>query len=255
MPRKQIVLACLCALSIALAGCSRQQSDWQKTREANSAEAYEQFLKKYPTGEFTAQAQSRLKELSDVRDWQKARDADTPEAYQAYLNEYPDGQSAAEARNRIENFTMAQTPAGTAAPGDTSPDGVPPGAPPPSANAESGAAAAPPPGVRKSAHDSAGGVARFGCLCRAARRIPLRQRCGEETLGALAEGVPASARGLILQGSAEKNAERYAVPAASRGRERKSGTTHLQGSQSQVAGLRHRSSRAHLAGPRGSRLT
>ncbi len=152
MPRKQIVLACLCALSIALAGCSRQQSDWQKTREANSAEAYEQFLKKYPTGEFTAQAQSRLKELSDVRDWQKARDADTPEAYQAYLNEYPDGQSAAEARNRIENFTMAQTPAGTAAPGDTSPDGVPPGAPPPSANAESGAAAAPPPGVRKSAH-------------------------------------------------------------------------------------------------------
>jgi cell division protein FtsN len=149
MLRKQLVLACCCAFALALAGCSRQQSDWQKTRENNTAEAYEQFVKKYPSGEFTAQAQSRLKDLYDVRDWQKARDADTPEAYQAYLNQYPDGQSAAEARNRLENFSMAQTPAAAAAV---------PGAPPPSAAGESSEAqpgadtgTAPPPAVRKPA--------------------------------------------------------------------------------------------------------
>ena len=56
-------------------------------------DAYEQFLKKYPSGEFTAQAQARLKELYEERDWQKARDADTPEAYQAFLKQYPEGQS------------------------------------------------------------------------------------------------------------------------------------------------------------------
>jgi cell division protein FtsN len=118
MLRKQFVLACCITLAIGLSGCSRQQSDWQKTREANTPEAFEQFVKKYPSGEFTAQAQARLKELYDDRDWQKARDADTPEAYQAYLNQYPDGQSATEARNRLENFSMAQSPAGTpAAPG------------------------------------------------------------------------------------------------------------------------------------------
>lgn len=147
MSRKQLVLAFCCALSLALAGCSRQQSDWQKTRESNTAEAYEQFLKKYPSGEFTAQAQARLKDLSDVRDWQKARDADTPEAYQAYLNQYPDGQSATEARNRLENFSMAQTPAGSsaapgsppAAAGGENDEGQPVGAAPPPA--------APPPGA------------------------------------------------------------------------------------------------------------
>jgi cell division septation protein DedD len=118
MLRKQFVLACCITLAMGLSGCSRQQSDWQKTREANTPEAYEQFVKKYPSGEFTAQAQARLKELYDDRDWQKARDADTPEAYQAYLNQYPDGQSATEARNRLENFSMAQSPAGTpSAPG------------------------------------------------------------------------------------------------------------------------------------------
>ena len=113
MLRKQFVVACCITLAMGLSGCSRQQSDWQKTRETNTPEAYEQFVKKYPSGEFTPQAQARLKELYDDRDWQKARDADTPEAYQAYLNQYPDGQSATEARNRLENFNMAQSPAGT----------------------------------------------------------------------------------------------------------------------------------------------
>jgi cell division septation protein DedD len=110
---KRLVLACCFTLAIGLTGCSRQQSDWQTTRESNTPEAYEQFVKKYPSGEYTAQAQARLKELYDDRDWQKARDADTPEAYQAYLNQYPDGRSATEARNRLENFTLAKSPAGT----------------------------------------------------------------------------------------------------------------------------------------------
>src|SRR5271156_1340634 len=122
MLRKQFVLACCITLAIGLSGCSRQQSDWQKTREANTPEAFEQFVKKYPSGEFTAQAQARLKELYDDRDWQKARDADTPEAYQAYLNQYPDGQSATEARNRLENFSMAQSPAGTPSAPGTAPE-------------------------------------------------------------------------------------------------------------------------------------
>jgi hypothetical protein len=122
MVTKRFMVACCCALIIGLTGCSRQQSDWQKTRESNTPEAYEQFLKKYPSGEFTPQAQARLKELYDDRDWQKARDADTPEAYQAYLNQYPEGQSATEARNRLENFSMAQSPAGTPAAPGTAPE-------------------------------------------------------------------------------------------------------------------------------------
>jgi cell division protein FtsN len=101
---------------LILSGCSRQQSDWQKTRETNTTDSYELFLKKYPSGEFTAQAQARLKELSEERDWQKARDADTPEAYQAFLKQYPDGKWTEEARIRVENFTLAQAPSGAAPP-------------------------------------------------------------------------------------------------------------------------------------------
>src|SRR6202142_2453559 len=102
--------AILGAVLLALCACSRQQSEWQKTREANTTDSYELFIKKYPSGEFTAQAQARLKELYEERDWQKARDADTPDAYQAFLKQYPEGKWTEEARIRVENFTLAQAP-------------------------------------------------------------------------------------------------------------------------------------------------
>src|SRR5277367_5186870 len=111
----KFVLVLCCAVVLGICGCSRQQSDWEKTRESNTTDAYEQFLKKYPSGEFTAQAQARVKELYEERDWQKARDADTPEAYQAFLKQYPEGKWTEEARIRLENFTLAQTPSGSAA--------------------------------------------------------------------------------------------------------------------------------------------
>jgi cell division protein FtsN len=98
---------------LGLAGCSRQQSDWEKTRTANTTDAYELFLKKYPRGEFTAQAQARVKELYEERDWQKARDTDTLEAYQAFLKQYPEGKWTEEARIRVENFTLASVPVST----------------------------------------------------------------------------------------------------------------------------------------------
>ena len=50
---KVILVLCLTAL-LGISGCSRQQSDWEKAVGANTTDAYEQFLKKYPGGEFTA---------------------------------------------------------------------------------------------------------------------------------------------------------------------------------------------------------
>jgi len=107
---RKLALAVCCAVALGICGCSRQQSDWEKTRAANTTESYEQFLKKYPAGEFTAQAQARVKELYEERDWQKARDTDTLEGYQAFLKQYPEGKWTEEARIRVENFSLAQTP-------------------------------------------------------------------------------------------------------------------------------------------------
>src|SRR5450432_2630883 len=114
MSSKKTAMVLCFALLAGVGGCSRQQSDWEKTRAANNTDSYEQFLKKYPNGEFTAQAQARVKELYEERDWQKARDTDTQDAYQAFLKQYPEGKWAEEARIRVENFTLAQAPSNAA---------------------------------------------------------------------------------------------------------------------------------------------
>src|SRR6202051_3492166 len=143
---KAVIGLCF-ALLLGIGGCSRQQSDWEKTRAANTAESYEQFIKKYPNGEFTAQAQARVKELYEESDWQKARDADTQEAYQAFLKQHPEGKWTEEARIRVENFTLAQapsitTPAGAETANTPGTSNTP--ANPPAGNANPPAAAKPP---------------------------------------------------------------------------------------------------------------
>jgi cell division protein FtsN len=118
---KQVFLVLSMTFALVLSGCSRQQSDWEKTRAANTTDAYELFLKKYPSGEFAPQAQARVKELYEERDWQKARDTDTLEGYQAFLKQYPEGKWTEEARIRVENFTLAAAPSSTAQPSAETP--------------------------------------------------------------------------------------------------------------------------------------
>jgi cell division protein FtsN len=152
---KAVIGLCL-ALLLGISGCSRQQSDWEKTRAANTTDSYEQFIRKYPSGEFTAQAQARVKELYEERDWQKARDTDTQEAYQAFLKQYPEGKWTEEARIRVENFTLAQAPPNATPAGAETANT--PGNPPAGAAAAAPAktpAAAPAPSPAKIAKPSA----------------------------------------------------------------------------------------------------
>ncbi len=128
MISKQLLAGILCGALLAAGGCSREQSDWEKARAANTSDSYELFVKKYPSGAFTAQAQARLKELDEQRDYQKARDTDTPDAYQAFIRQYPEGKFTDEARIRLENFSLAQAPTGAPADAEAPPSAATPGA-------------------------------------------------------------------------------------------------------------------------------
>ena len=126
MQARPWIAASLCFATLALAGCHREQSDWQKARAANTLQSYEQYLAKYPNGSFATQAEARLAQVEEDQDWQKASAANTPESYQAFLRQHPQGKWAEEARIRIENFALAS----------------PPNAPPPGAGSAPASAAA-----------------------------------------------------------------------------------------------------------------
>jgi len=157
---KTLAAAFALVLAIGISGCSREQSDWEKARASNDTDSYELFVKKYPSGSFTPQAQARLKELYEDRDWQKARDTDTSEAYQAFLNQYPEGKWTKEARIRVENFSLAQAPS-TAPAAEAAPAVAAPRAPAPKAMSAAPSAptpAPPKPAAKASAKASTSGA-------------------------------------------------------------------------------------------------
>jgi cell division protein FtsN len=109
-------LVTLFAVSLlALAGCSREKSDWRSAQAADSPESYEQFIAAHPDSMLVTTARERLQQLAEEKDWRTAAGVDTSEAYQQFLAQYPAGKWAREAQVRIDNFA-ASAAAGTAIP-------------------------------------------------------------------------------------------------------------------------------------------
>jgi cell division protein FtsN len=145
-------LVTLFAVSLlALAGCSREKSDWRSAQAADTAESYEQFIGEHPDSTLVASARERLGQLAEEKDWRIAAEADTAEAYQQFLTQYPSGKWAREAQVRIDNFASATSgkPAAAAAAGEGA--SVPSSGPP----ADAGAAADTGFGVQLGAFSSA----------------------------------------------------------------------------------------------------
>jgi cell division septation protein DedD len=91
---------------LLLAGCARDGQDWRSAQDADTQEAYDAFLAKYPQSEFAPKAKARAAQLLEERDWAVATQSDTPEAYQKFVAAHADGKWTQEARIRIENFNV-----------------------------------------------------------------------------------------------------------------------------------------------------
>ena len=98
---------------LGLAGCNRVASDWKTAQAADTTESYQQFLQQHQDSEFAAQAQTRMRQLTEDREWQAASGQDTKEAYEQFLAQHADSKWAQEAHARLENFqpTGATAPA------------------------------------------------------------------------------------------------------------------------------------------------
>jgi hypothetical protein len=133
------------AALLLLAACSPEAGDWRNAQSADSIEAYDAFVAKYPQSEFAAQATERTKQLGEERDWQTATAADTADAYQQFLSAYPDGKWSQEARVRIENFNVMQGGVTAPAPAPQPVATPAPAVAPPPVVTAAPAVAAPPP--------------------------------------------------------------------------------------------------------------
>jgi len=86
-------LLCLVACGLLLSACTEKEA-WRQAELNDGADAYREFLEKYPDGEFAAEAIKRIEE----QDYVKAVDLGTAEAYETYLEKHPEGSNSDDAR-------------------------------------------------------------------------------------------------------------------------------------------------------------
>lgn len=101
---------CLLVALLAVAACSRQESEWRSSHAQDTVSDYEAYLRDYPAGSHVAEARARLGELREQQEWERALRFNTPEAFQRYLSGYPEGRYAGSARDKLSDFLLARAP-------------------------------------------------------------------------------------------------------------------------------------------------
>jgi hypothetical protein len=96
-------------LALLIAGCSAD-ADFDNAVRANTAVAWDDYLRTHPDGPHAHEARERLAALVEDREWQRAHAADTADAYQRYLHGYPQGAHAHDALVAIANLNLAGAP-------------------------------------------------------------------------------------------------------------------------------------------------
>jgi hypothetical protein len=99
---------------LVLAGCGELQ-DWRSTQRADTLDAYEAFVDRYPQSQYVPVAQRRLADLVEQRDWLIATESDSAEGYRTFINNPPKGRWTREARVRLQNFLSTPGVLGPAA--------------------------------------------------------------------------------------------------------------------------------------------
>ncbi len=104
---KTIKTVPLLIIAATLLACSSTESDWNKAQAANTATAYQDFLKQHPSGAHAQEARDRLQKIQDDQAWSDAQSANTLEAYQQYLQKQPNGAHAQDAQTQITSLERA----------------------------------------------------------------------------------------------------------------------------------------------------
>lgn len=90
----------LLSLLLVTLGCSSDARNYEKARQANTIEAYEDFVQKHPDSKLVEQAKARAEELL----LKTAESKNTLADYRSFLKKYPQSKHASEVAERMRQL-------------------------------------------------------------------------------------------------------------------------------------------------------
>ncbi len=124
-------------------------NDWNAIKDSKSAQDYQNYLDKYPNGNFADLAKLRIKQyapppaatpapepapavdpqMAELKDWNAVKNSKSAADFEAFLKKYPNGDFADLAKLKIDQLNAASQPAAPAAPAAQTPATPAPAAP------------------------------------------------------------------------------------------------------------------------------
>ncbi len=78
-----------------------EENFWQQCRASHTLPAYNDYLERFPQGQYAEEALQHIRTLEEEQEWQRVRSLDRIYAYQQFLRSFSGGAHAAAARDRI----------------------------------------------------------------------------------------------------------------------------------------------------------
>ncbi|MFO8057008.1 MAG: peptidylprolyl isomerase [bacterium] len=97
--RQRLIIFAFITVLVLAGGCS-EKKDFRKARRIDTVEAYREYLREHPEGDYTDKAQERIRELT----FRKAMARRSIRDLQSFLEEYPDSEHTEDIRLLIRSF-------------------------------------------------------------------------------------------------------------------------------------------------------
>jgi hypothetical protein len=90
-----------------IVGCDRTESNWEKTKQLNTAKAYELYLKNYPQSPHNNEAKALFEILTD---WEEAQKTNNSGAFFTFAEKYPDSELSRRAFEQATRLVIESEP-------------------------------------------------------------------------------------------------------------------------------------------------
>ncbi len=103
------VLGLLACFLVILLGCASEEGEYEKAKQSNTVQAYEDFIKKFPDGKHKSSALERIEEL----EFEGAKLENTTAGYKRFLAKYLESKLGTQARDGLDRLVWPRTTFGT----------------------------------------------------------------------------------------------------------------------------------------------
>ena len=105
--KRKILFTEIIILSLIIISCGKVKKEYEKAKQTNTIQSYEEFIQQYPNNNYTKKARVKLDSLHNdkiKKDYEKAKQSNTIQSYEEFIQQYPNDNYTEKARAKLDSL-------------------------------------------------------------------------------------------------------------------------------------------------------